>query len=426
MKYLYPEQPIFEMYTVDVVAGLAELVGDIAASAIVSSKITQELGKGGSLELKIKKKSLWLDLYNNIKVRPVFLARVIDGDIVNIYYLNDPEYHLKNSDGKVEEEYLIRGSDFSAWYLDTKQIENNVYEDNIPEQDTPDAYKFNKFDTVNKGIAYHIEDIFSNMLPNTKVPLIAATGAHCPRDRLKGRSSFKNDPMRQVAEMGEFDYSEIETSSNGIYVRLKKGRSMLNMLNYVMDAFYKKGEDFAGRQRAAYNEDTSKVDFTLYAPVTHEIDAKVSQKLITEYDYKLQTSTQLNDVLVESSNELDFYSKRVLDFYDELSTTRELWMENPPDDDPNAASLSTTANNALIDNAKNEIVTFDIDFKNFDFWINLNEGDKLHLFNFADIWQGLNGVYKIYSFTEIIEGLSVSYTVDEMRKEGATNERNKL
>lgn len=421
MKHIQPEQPIYEIYTVDVTARTAEVVGEVAASAVISSKITQALGSGGTLELELKTRELWLSLYQSIKAQPTFLVRIIDGEPVNLFYLADPQMIMAVDGGESTYTWNIFGFDFTAWYLASKQVENNVYTEFIPEEGTADANIFNKFNTVDQGIAYHIEDIFSNMLPASLIPIIAATGVALPRPREKGRVTTElGDDQRQVAEFGAFDYSEltdIAPAGLGIYVRLKKGRTMLNMLNYVLDAFYNKGTDFAGRQRASYNAGTSKVDFTMYAPVTHDIDAKVSQRMITNYNYQLLTSTQYNDVLAESNVELDFNYFRQTDSYAALSSTRELWLESEPDENQNAASLETTARNELLDNSIDEVVTFDIDFTNFNFWSDLNEGDILNLYNFGDIFEGLNGTYKIYSFTEIIEDSSVSYTVDEMRKE---------
>lgn len=416
-RYIAPEQPIFEVYAVDVAGKSVNLVGNIAASAFKSSKITQKLGEGGTLELTIKQRSLWLDLYNLIVNGPTFLARVIDGNIVNVFYLVDPSMKLTQSGGTTTTELTVVGQDFAAYYLATKQVENNVYTEYIPEEETEEAYTFNKFDTQGENVAYHIEDIFSNMLEGAQVPLIQATGVTIPRPREKGRiTSETGDSSRLVAEFGEFDYSEIADSTNNIYVRLEKGQTMLDMLYYVMDAFYTKGEDFAGAQRATVN--ANKVDYKLKAPVVHEVDAKAAKNLITSYNYLYQTSTQYSDALIESNQELDFYYFRSLAPDATLSSTRELYETSEPDSAEHAASLETTGDNLLNDNKKNEIVDFEMNFDTFEFWQEINEGDKLHLFNFMDLFTGLNGTYKIYAFSEIIEGVTLSYTVDDMRKEG--------
>lgn len=419
MIYIQDDAIVYKVYSVNKIARTTTLEMNVQAGELVNSTITQSIEDGGTLEVEVKSLDKWKQIKELIKTKPVYMERIVNGSAVNAYWLNDPSLEITVEDGTIKSVCKLYGADFVAWYMARKQVENNFYIDTLPAEGTGDAHKFNKFDTSNKKLYYHIEDIFSNMLSNADLSIVGGLGIPMPRDRQKGTLAVGTgqDLSREVAEFGVLDYSNLGNSANNIYVRLKKGRSMQNMMLYIFNAFYKKGEDFAGHQRAVRNAGTSRVDFTMYKPTTLIIDALTYYDKITRYTYQYLNSAYVNDVLVESDQEIDFYYNRQQIIDNKTSTSFELHEESAPDDDPNAASLQTTALNILAENEIAEAVTFDIDLSNFNFWQDINEGDKLQFQDFDNIFEELNGTYKLYSFSEIIEGVNIEYTIDDMRKE---------
>lgn len=317
-----------------------------------------------------------------------------------IYFVNQQTFAMSVN---YDNNFTMVAYDWKGFIEDKRILTHNVFYTEAtlptdPDDPTKKTYPddYNKIKMYSMNMDEQLKYFYMNDIIN---PYAFAKGVEPPRTT-----------VRQIAHLGinaltindtMFDYDTLQERKSLLEYKKKYYNTILNNGEYkiarVDCKLLDKGDGTFGIA-PVYNPQNTIV-----------IDYKFSLDDVPSFSYDVSNLDYANAIYVESDSD-DFDYKTKIQRASRDITTFEYY-DTSTNDDGDTTSIQSYANEQFYKHREKITRSVEILFNTKVFLKDIKIGDIIELQNFMD---GLNGKYIITKLTEVIEGNSLRYSIDEM------------
>lgn len=399
---LHPNLVLYKVHKI-VDKSTLEFVTFIQAKDGVVSDIMWSITELSTCTFKFKTRETY-DYYADLLTKhELVFERIMYDDIGITTPGNYNPLFFMNYDGIVlsnnpdDNTYQIMGYQWDGFFEDRKIVEHTVFYDELPiEPDTGQAYEpsdFNKIKYKGQTFKYIMEDTYERNIIN-------------PVNRAKGKTPTYTDDLRRIKILGTITW---EWDSIFTYDTIQEKKSI-----HKLKALYRDyAKSYSNYDMFILNCKINGGKVDLY--FSRQRDIAISNLFDHDTPSLFKSVTDatryFNSVLAESDQiDLDSVEESRLDPKD--TTTYEAIIE-AGNDDGDTTSMEGLVLSKLSEFDTRTLSTIDILFKNREYYKEFTAGDTITL---SDFESRVNGRYLINTIREIIEGDSVTYSLEEIER----------
>lgn len=432
MMELFPEKPIFKIYSVSGVDGedagnySLNFEGFLQSKQLISSKITVDYVEKNEIELQLQHLSDFEFLKNIHDNTQLILERMIynDSELLNqtidantkfnkIFFINEMEFKQVRENGVDEETLILKGYDFK--FLEENKIlgHNVFYYEPLPEEEPDDFNKIKHYnESVESVFNYHW---FNNILePQILIKGSSPSGGSIIDFSRKIKGLYNESTSMPFTDTNGFVIVPKITNPFPTYSTTINKKNLLEFKIYIYDYMSNSNNVFDTYQVELMIVDNPikniKQFKVIYMPKKEiVINNRISNEFPSEIAINKNKEDYKNFVLIES-NGYNSISARPTQLKNSDITTFES-LESGESEDFN--SLNNTGIGIINDKKIVEQVALQIDLEDFEYFKDIQTGDTLTLeeFNYA-----INGTFGIIKMSELIENDYIDYAIDELKK----------